>query len=299
MKPLQRLFLVLVMLILAACSSSPQNQSPPLVVDTGIDPNRWSLIPAGEFLYGQHEEEVNIEYDYEMMVTHVTNAQFATFLNLALADGAIKWGEDGLVGYYPGDVFDGYDHEREIKAGDWLLFPVGDPDVRIVEQNGVFAASPGYEDHPAIMVTWFGARAFCAYYGWRLPTEREWEKAARGVDGRAFPWGDEIAKNNANFYNSRDPFEPNGGLGDTTPVGFYNGKQYAGYQTQNSPSPYGLYDMAGNVWQWTADDYKDTHLRYLRGGSRGDYDYNLRVWTRNSASPDYYSITVGFRCARG
>jgi formylglycine-generating enzyme required for sulfatase activity len=154
------------------------------------------------------------------------------------------------------------------------------------------------------MVTWFGAKAYCEFYGWRLPTEVEWEKAARGtelVDGRGlpFPWGTEIKGNNANYYSSFDLFEKmSGKLGNTTPVGFYNGKTYQGYQTLDSPSPYGLYDMAGNVWQWMGDIYPDQHYRYMRGGSFYSYEVDLRVWKRNSAHPAYYSPQVGFRCAR-
>jgi Sulfatase-modifying factor enzyme 1 len=108
-----------------------------------------------------------------------------------------------------------------------------------------------------------------------------------------------IERNSANFYDSRDPDEAaNGKQGDTTPVGFYNGRVYNGYRTQDARSPYGLYDMAGNVWQWVSDITDGTHDRYLLGGSKDSYGYNLRVWTRNSARPDYYSPSVGFRCAR-
>ena len=154
------------------------------------------------------------------------------------------------------------------------------------------------------MVTWFGANAYCEYYGWRLPTEIEWEKAARGTEmangyGMPFPWGEDIERNNANYYSSSDLFEKMyGKLGNTTPVGFYNGKTYDGYDTLDSASPYGLYDMAGNVWQWTGDDYADQHYRMMRGGSFYTYEVDLRVWKNNSAGPQYYSPQVGFRCAR-
>jgi formylglycine-generating enzyme required for sulfatase activity len=112
-------------------------------------------------------------------------------------------------------------------------------------------------------------------------------------------WGYELALNNANYYSSHDIFEKVAGAGgDTSPVGFYNGGTYEGYQTLDSPSPYGAYDMAGNVWQWTGDVYDDQHYRYMRGGSKEDFAYKLRVWTRNSAGPDYFSPNVGFRCAR-
>jgi formylglycine-generating enzyme required for sulfatase activity len=290
------LALILLLALLGGCSSTPAASSSP-EIDASIAAADWNLVPAGDFLMGLHNHETPLDYDYEMMVTDVTNEQFAAFLDDALADGAIKMGEGGVVGHYVGDEFGGHKHEREIKAGDWLLFATGESDARVSDRGGSFATRPGYEIHPATMVTWFGAKAFCEYYGWRLPTETEWEKAARGEDGLAFPWGGEIVKANANFYKSGDPFEKNRAVGDTTPVGYYNGKINA-YRTIDSPSPYGLYDMAGNVWQWTGDVNEDTHLRYLKGGSFMDYEYNLRSWTRNSASPDYYSISVGFRCVR-
>jgi formylglycine-generating enzyme required for sulfatase activity len=220
-------------------------------------------------------------------------------LNEALAEGTLQHLDDEIVGFYPGDEFRGYEHEEPIEAGDWLHIPLKEAGLRLVEIGGEFRAVDGYEEHPMVQVTWFGAKAYCEYFSWRLPTELEWEKAARGTDERAYPWGNEIARNNANFYSSYDIFEKTfGKLGDTTPVGFYNGSVYEGYQTLNSKSPYGLYDMAGNVWQWTGDVYDDQHYRYLRGGSKQDYGYNLRVWTRNSAAPYYFSPNVGFRCAR-
>jgi len=295
---LTALSLALIALLLVSGCASETTVSPPQF-ETGVDPEAWVLVPAGEFLMGQRNHQTVIDYDYEIMVTPVTNAQYARYLNEALALGKIKIADDKVVGYYPGDEFHGYRHEERIDTGDWLHLPLNDKDSRLVYDGKSFSVKSGYENHPVTMVTWFGARAYCEFYGYRLPTEEEWEKAARGVDGRVFPWGDEISPTNANYYKSHDPFEAvYGPLGDTTPVGFYNGKSYNSYQTLDSASPYGLYDMAGNVWQWTANIYVGVHYRYLRGGSRADHAYVLRAWMRNSARPDYYSPSVGFRCLR-
>ena len=286
-------------LLLSCASSGEAPSSPPMVIDTGIDPGQWAAIPAGSFLSGQHEHVAQIPQLYEMMITDVTNAQYADYLNEALADGWITQTEEGIVGYYPGDVFRGYKHEEEIAAGDWLHVPLTDPGIRIEQDADGFRAVAGYENHPMVLVTWFGARAYCEYYDARLPSELEWEKAARGEDNRPYPWGHEFELNNANFYSSNDIFEKTfGKLGDTTPVGFYNGMTYSGFATIDSPSPYGLYDMAGNVWQWTGDVYEDQHYRYMRGGSKADFGFVLRVWMRNNAGPEYFSPNVGFRCAR-
>jgi len=291
------LFLTLAAVLIAGCAPAQAASVPSF--ETSVSPEAWARVPAGKFLMGPHNHETLIDYDYEIMATDVTNAQYARYLNEALAAGKIKLTGSQIVGYYPGDVFHNYKHEKRIDAGDWLYVPLDERGLRLAFDGKTFAANPAYENHPMVQVTWFGAKAYCESYGWRLPTEAEWEKAARGTDGRPFPWGETIARNNANYYDSRDPFERGlGKQGDTTPVGFYNGATYDGYQTLDSASPYGVYDMAGNVWQWTADIYEGVHYRFMRGGSRGNYDYNLRVWTRNDARPDYYGPSVGFRCAR-
>jgi formylglycine-generating enzyme required for sulfatase activity len=294
-----RQLIALLLLVASLASCAPVDLNAPLpAYDTGIDPDAWAQIPAGEFHFGQHDD-IEATGAYKIMVTDVTTIQYAGFLNQALADGSVKVVDNQVVGYYPGDEFHGVKHEERIDPGDWIFIPLDDPSQRIKFDGAAFTVQPGYQNHPMTMVSWFGAWGYCGYYDWRLPSEVEWEKAGRGTDERPFPWGEEIRRENANFYASRDPFEDMSSFGSrTTPVGFYNGSSYDGYATLDSASPYGLYDMAGNVWQWTGDVYEGMHYRFMRGGSKDTYDMDLRLWVRNNATPTYFSPGVGFRCAR-
>ena len=319
---MRRLTYIFIFLALAAtaCQPAPSISSiTPPYIDTGVNSDAWVTVPAGEFPHGQESHLTMIDYDYQIMVTDVTVAQYTDYLNAALASGDITvgdftiergelvWSEEGVGGYYPGDPFDEAHHEEEVKAGDHLFLPFVEG-IRLTRDGDNFIAMPGYANHPMTMITWFGADAYCKYYDGRLPYELEWEKAARGTeiigeDGLPFPWGYEIHGNNANFYSSFDLFEKMfGKLGNTTPVGFYNGQTYTVdghvYETKDSASPYGLYDMAGNVWQWMGDDHTDQHYRYMRGGSFYSYEVDLRVWKENSAGPQFYSPQFGFRCVQ-
>ncbi len=217
------LLCTIAILTLASCQQV-DFQVPPTVFDTGVDADSWAVVPAGDFLSGQFQDPVTLAYDFEIMVTDVTNEQYADFLNLAIADGSARLAESTVEGYYPGDTFKNGRHEVEITAGNYLYIPIEDPFLRLKYDGISFSANDEWKKHPMTVVSWFGAKAYCEFYGWRLPTEEEWEKAARGTDGRAFPWGNEIARNNANYTGSRDPFEDMATFGSrTSPVGFYNG----------------------------------------------------------------------------
>jgi formylglycine-generating enzyme required for sulfatase activity len=138
----------------------------------------------------------------------------------------------------------------------------------------------GREQHPVVLVSHADAAAYCAWRGTRLPSEAEWEKAARGTDGRYFPWGDTF---DAARLNSED-----GGPFDTVPVGSY----------PNGQSPYGVLDMAGQVFEWTATLFKAEPPRYMvKGGSWDDFPGVTRSAARHGRPPELKHILIGFRCA--
>lgn len=145
---MRRIILTLCLCAALLASCSPVDLNAPIpAFDTGIDPNTWVQVPAGEFHHGQFDEIASTEA-YEIMVTDVTAAQYADFLNAALTDGSVKMDGEKIVGFYPGDQFHGIKHEEKIEAGDWLFIPLDDPSQRIKFDGSTFSVQSGYENHP-------------------------------------------------------------------------------------------------------------------------------------------------------
>ncbi|MGH7772986.1 MAG: formylglycine-generating enzyme family protein [Candidatus Binatia bacterium] len=233
-------------------------------------------IPAGPFTMGSDTGPADERPAHRVELpafaidrTPVTNAQFAAFLNAA----------------------------SPMNAAGERLYDVDDGDARIHQRGGKWVADPGFENHPVVEVSWFGARDYCAWAGKRLPTEAEWEKAARGTDGRKYPWG--------NSPPDRTRAQFNAGWNQTAPVDSF----------PKGASPYGVLDLSGNAWEWVSsaylpypykatdgrEDLKAGPVRGTRGGGHDSPAEELtttqrgRTLSRNFRSGHH---NIGFRCAR-
>ena len=159
-----------------------------------------------------------------------------------------------------------------------------------------YYGNPEYSEFPVVQVTWYDALDYCTWRGMRLPTEAEWEKAARGTEGNIFPWGSDDANCGLANYFAEDLC-----VSDTSRVGEY----------ERGASSYGVMDMAGNVWEWVSSLYWPLPYdamdgreklsargdRVLRGGSwGGDADF-MRASNRGGHDPSDTNFSIGIRCA--
>jgi formylglycine-generating enzyme required for sulfatase activity len=234
-------------------------------------------VPAGPFVMGADSGATNqqpvrtVALDSFLIdVYEVTNARFADFLNSEGPEDPTGTPYINLAGRV----------------------------VRVVETDGRFEpASLSDSGTPVVHVTWVGAQAYCTWASMRLPSEAEWEKSARGTDGRLYPWGNEAPTGGFLNYNKN--------VGMPTEIGSY----------PRGVSPYGALDMAGNVFEWVADYYQSDYytsaptdnptgpesgtFRVFRGGSHPALvDAWVQATYRQPASEVSGLVDVGFRCAR-
>lgn len=237
------------------------------------------LIPAGEFQMndtsgegeGDETSVKTIYLDAFYMDEHeVTNQEYARFM---LRNKA---------------------HYKPLEVKEWL--DIGNRHCRIEKMGSNYlheidtVRDIDYSNYPVVHISWYGAKSYAKFYGKRLPTEAEWEKAARGgLVGKKYPWGDDISHDDANYRGTggKDKW---GDLDGLAPVGSF------------APNGYGLYDMAGNVSEWCADDSGE-FLRVYRGGDwQDDADrqrvtHRYRVMYHDDIRNTYYTTSgLGFRC---
>jgi iron(II)-dependent oxidoreductase len=239
------------------------------------------LVPAGPFLMGSDRRKDRNAYPYEM-------PQRLVYLDAFEID------------------------KYEVSAIQFLKFVLATDRQPLVDwryDGGNFQESMAH--HPVMHVSWYDADAYCRWAGKRLPTEAEWEKAARGVDGRLYPWGNEPAGlSRANFGRTG----LSGPVRDRPERLLLYPPLVAVDKYENGVSPYGVYQMLGNVAEWVADWYDRDYYRYapdrnpkgpptgthkvFRGGGWIDSTTTMRVAMRNGADPKTKMNWLGFRCAR-
>lgn len=227
---------------------------------------------------------------YLIGATPVTNAEWAAFVD---ATGFVTLAErDGWSFVFGGLLPDDFPPTQGVVGAEWWRVVEG-ADWRRPE--GPHSDLAGRGDHPVIHVNWDEATAYARWVGGRLPTEAEWEKAARGgLDQARYAWGDELEPGGVHRCNIWQGTFPNHNTGADGWVGTSPVRTY-------EPNGFGLFDVAGNVWEWAADWFDDTlRQRGVRGGSylcHESYCNRYRVGARSSNTPDTTTGNIGFRVA--
>lgn len=290
------------------------------------EPDNYADVPAGRYVLGDSSyvldgrtypadslehpiHDITISSAYRIEKTEVTNRLYLEYVRKAIL------GDTASVTYSEGAI---YGRDREHPEFRDVYLVLSRSRIFFDLDRRSFAVQSGFEEHPVTGATWAGASAYALFYGLRLPTEAEWEAAARGGNGELnYPFfgGLELTRTEGprrvNYAGSRsvgDPFP-----GTTTPVRFYDGQVYQGFQTIDTPSVFGLYDMAGNVAEWVNDwlgleGYRATDnidpqgepdgiYRVVRGGSFQLSRAGVRCTGRMGLPPGESYITVGFRTA--
>lgn len=250
--------------LLSGCTEARGEAAPPRV--------DWVSIPAGEGIVGsdrvpdQAPRRSLYLGDFALMRSEVSLRDFERFAAAGGYGDRALWSEAGE---------------------DWLA---DHPGAAEASAHRALGRAP---EHPVLNVSYYEAEAYCAWIGGRLPTEWEWERGARGDDGRRYPWGDEADPGEANW-NHAGKVEV---IHRVTTVPVSGG---------SAPSPYGLLHMAGNAWEWTSSGYgqdpqhppEHPTWQVVRGGSWMNlWSYCSTTW-REPVRPEDQRITVGFRCAR-
>jgi len=205
-------------------------------------------------LYGDDKTRVVIDHDYWIDKYPMTNEKYRVFIEARGYENQRYWSDDGWTWRVANNIT-GPAHWKDVK---W-----------------------NKADHPVVGVSYYEAEAYATWAGKRLPTEQEWQKAARGEDGRRYPWGEGFDKTRCNSSES--------GIGLTTPVTQY----------PNEVSPYRCYDMAGNVWEWCSSWYDESGgLRVVRGGCWNIDRVYMRASARDRGLAFNRDYLLGFRLAQ-
>lgn len=281
-------------------------------------PEGMALIPAGQYAIGTEDgagftedgegpvREVTVD-PFLIDETAVTNAQFAAFAReTEYKTDAERYGWSFVYsGFVPRRLAKKID--RAVAAAPWW-WPVHGADWKHPEGPGSGVKS--LQDHPVVHISWNDATAYSGWAGKRLPTEAEWEVAARGgLDQRTYPWGDELTPDGEHLCNIWQGTFPKHNSAEDGYKGTAPAKSF-------SPNGYGLYNVSGNVWEWCADWFSPSYhvdgtrvnpkgpptgqSRVIKGGSHmchASYCDRYRVGARSSTTPDSSAGHQGLRCA--